>query len=116
MIIDRENYYNKRIPFIRRFIEIRKLIRMITVTIWQSKCKEKFFRKIELMNRFPTIDLGRCTECKGCIEIAPEVFRYNTSTGMMEVIELAYYPEDLVDEAIKNCPEDCISWESGVGR
>ena len=63
------------------------------------------------MKKIPSIDLGRCTECGGCIEIAPAVFRYNTSTSMMEVIELDDYPEELVDEAIKNCPEDCISWE-----
>lgn len=30
----------------------------------------------------------------------------------MEVIERAEYPDDLVDEAIKNCPEDCIDWET----
>lgn len=30
---------------------------------------------------------------------------------MMEVIDLHDYPKDLVDEAIKNCPEDCIIWE-----
>jgi ferredoxin len=30
----------------------------------------------------------------------------------MEVIELAEYPRALVDEAIKNCPEDCIVWET----
>jgi ferredoxin len=30
----------------------------------------------------------------------------------MEVIELAAYPVALVDEAIKNCPEDCIFWEN----
>lgn len=63
------------------------------------------------MKRIPVIDLGRCSECGGCIEIAPTVFRYNTETGMMEVIDLDRYPEDLVDEAIKNCPEDCITWE-----
>jgi len=63
------------------------------------------------MKKFPYIDLGRCTECEGCIEIAPAVFYYNACTGMMEVIEQDEYPEDLVNEAIKNCPEDCISWE-----
>ena len=63
--------------------------------------------------RIPVIDLGRCTECGGCIEIAPAVFRYNTDTGMMEVMDLSQYPEDLVDEAIKYCPENCISWEYG---
>jgi len=63
------------------------------------------------MKKYPSIDLGRCSECKGCIEIAPQVFRYNSSTSMMEVISLESYPEELVGEAIKNCPEGCIVWE-----
>ncbi|MBB1078007.1 ferredoxin [Rhodoferax sp. 4810] len=64
------------------------------------------------MKKYPSIDLSLCSSCLGCIEIAPKVFRYNRETGLMEVIELAEYPVDLVDEAIKNCPKDCISWES----
>ena len=64
-----------------------------------------------MIKKYPCIDLGRCSECKGCIEIAPMVFRFNGSTGMMEVIEDDCYPEELVNEARKNCPEDCISWE-----
>lgn len=62
------------------------------------------------MPRYPSIDLGRCSYCRGCVEIAPSVFRYNPATALMEVIELVDYPRDLVEEAIKNCPEDCISW------
>jgi len=64
-----------------------------------------------MIKKYPSIDLGRCSECKGCVEIAPTVFRFNGSTGMMEVIEADSYPEELVNEARKNCPEDCISWE-----
>lgn len=64
-----------------------------------------------MIKKFPSIDLGRCTECQGCIEIAPTVFCYNASIAMMEVIDQDEYPEDLVGEAIKNCPENCISWE-----
>jgi ferredoxin len=63
------------------------------------------------MKRYPCINLGLCSDCRGCIEIAPLVFKYNQATGLMEVIELDEYPADLVDEAIKNCPEDCIFWE-----
>ncbi|MFH0783423.1 MAG: ferredoxin [Pseudomonadota bacterium] len=66
------------------------------------------------MKKYPSIDLGRCSECKGCVEIAPEVFFYNPSTGMMEVIERDEYPEESVNEAIKNCPEACIAWEGNV--
>ena len=59
----------------------------------------------------PVVDLGRCSRCEGCIEIAPEVFRYTKETGCIEVIDLSEYPVDKVDEAIKNCPEDCIFWD-----
>lgn len=57
------------------------------------------------------IDLSRCSDCRGCIEIAPQVFRYNSAMGIMEVVENNHYPDGLIDEAIKNCPKDCIYWE-----
>jgi ferredoxin len=60
---------------------------------------------------FPVVDLGRCNRCEGCIEIAPDVFRYNEETGLIEVIDLQEYPVAKVNEAIKNCPEDCIAWD-----
>ena len=65
-------------------------------------------------SRFPTIDLSRCSDCKGCIEVAPKVFRYNSVMGIMEVIDLQVYPENLVNEAIKNCPKDCIHWDEYI--
>ncbi len=63
----------------------------------------------------PMIDLGRCSACLGCIAVCPAVFRLNAAAGYVEVIELAQYPADLVDEAIKLCPEDCIAWEENTG-
>lgn len=66
------------------------------------------------MKYHPVIDLGRCNDCRGCIEVAPDVFRYNEATGLMEVIELSDYPQKSIDEAIKNCPEDCIDWEPDI--
>ena len=60
---------------------------------------------------YPMIDPGCCNLCEGCVEVAPEIFRFNRETGLVEVIDLPRYQEDLVNEAIKNCPEDCISWE-----
>lgn len=48
--------------------------------------------------------------CLGCIEVCPAVFRQNAA-GYLEVIELAKYPENEIDDAIKYCPEDCIYWE-----
>ncbi len=58
----------------------------------------------------PVVDIGECTLCEGCIEVCPSVFFVN-HMGYIEVAELAVYPEPMVDEAIKYCPEDCISWE-----
>ena len=59
----------------------------------------------------PTIDLGACTKCGGCIEVAPKIFKFNDAVGYLEVCELESYDQERVDEAIKNCPEDCIEWE-----
>jgi ferredoxin len=47
----------------------------------------------------------------GCVEVCPQVFAYNEEAGYVQVADLDAYPVDLVDEAIKYCPEDCISWE-----
>ena len=47
----------------------------------------------------------------GCVEVAPTVFQYNESIGFMEVLDLDEYPLEDVEEAIKNCPVDCITWE-----
>ena len=58
----------------------------------------------------PSVDIGRCTLCEGCIEMAPSVFGLNDA-GYIEVADLEAYPEDEVDDAIKYCPEDCIAWE-----
>lgn len=63
------------------------------------------------MKRILVIDVGRCTECLGCVEVAPDIFRYNEATGRMEVIDMQEYPEAIVWEAMKNCPKDCIYWE-----
>jgi len=65
------------------------------------------------VNMRPSIDLGACSKCGGCIEVAPEIFQFNEAAGYLEVRELDSYDKELVDEAIKNCPEDCIYWEEG---
>ena len=62
------------------------------------------------MNRVPEVDIGHCSLCGGCIEVCLLVFRLNEA-GYVEVAELTCYPDSEVEEAIKYCPEDCISWE-----
>ena len=73
-------------------------------------------KETQKTQKFPVIDLGRCSECRGCLEVAPDIFFYNSETGMVDVVGLEEYPEELVAEAIKNCPKDCISWEVHLAR
>lgn len=61
--------------------------------------------------QIPTVDLSLCTLCMGCVAVCPAVFRLNEAAGYLEVVEMAAYPQSEVDEAIKYCPEDAISWE-----
>ena len=63
------------------------------------------------MKKYPVIDLNQCTDCESCLEICPGVFRRNTETGYIEVLDLKEYPEECVEEAISICPTDCITWE-----
>ena len=58
----------------------------------------------------PVVDIGQCTLCEGCLDMAPSVFQMN-DVGYIEVADLDVYPEDEVNDAIKYCPEDCIGWE-----
>lgn len=61
--------------------------------------------------KIPVVDLSQCDLCGICEAVAPSVFRINDS-GYVVVIDLPTYPEEDVDEAIKNCPADCIYWEN----
>jgi ferredoxin len=57
----------------------------------------------------PVVELSDCILCDVCVEICPMVFRHNDA-DYIEVLELSVYPLSGVDEAIKNCPADCICW------
>ncbi len=58
----------------------------------------------------PSVELSDCILCEVCTSVCPRIFRYNDA-GYVEVADLSEYPEADVNEAIKNCPADCISWE-----
>ena len=57
----------------------------------------------------PLVELSDCIACGVCAEVSPEVFRLSDA-GYIEIAALESYPEDEVNEAIKYCPTDCISW------
>ena len=58
----------------------------------------------------PVIDLSDCILCGVCQDVCPEVFKLSAA-GYIEVVEMPDYPRSCVNEAIKNCPADCIVWE-----
>lgn len=59
--------------------------------------------------KIPDVNLSDCILCEVCREACPQVFKLNDA-GYIEVIDLDTYPEEDVDEAIKNCPASCIRW------
>jgi ferredoxin len=60
--------------------------------------------------KIPVVELSECILCEVCTSVCPSVFKINDA-GFVEVTPLENYPEDQVNEAIKNCPKDCIFWE-----
>lgn len=61
----------------------------------------------------PYVDLSECTLCGVCTEIAPGVFQINDA-GYVEIIDMKTYPEEIVRDAMKNCPASCIHDEEDV--
>ncbi|QTA91160.1 ferredoxin [Desulfonema magnum] len=60
--------------------------------------------------KIPVVELSECILCGVCEEVCPSVFNLS-ELGYVSVAELPMYPESEVDEAIKNCPADCIFWQ-----
>ena len=59
----------------------------------------------------PIIDIGKCTDCESCIEVAPNIFQRNRDTDFIEVVDLSKYPEEDILKAMSVCPVDCITWD-----
>jgi len=64
-----------------------------------------------MAQRVPVIDTEECIACGNCEQVCPEVFRLNEALGYSEVINPTGAPEDRIQEAIDNCPVQCIHWE-----
>ncbi|HCY84730.1 MAG TPA: ferredoxin [Desulfobacteraceae bacterium] len=58
----------------------------------------------------PVLDMAECILCEVCIDLAPHAFQINDA-GFVEVLDLKDYSDDDINEAVKNCPKDCITWE-----
>ena len=56
------------------------------------------------------VDEEECIGCALCSEIAPEVFRLNEE-GISQVVASSEELQDSMQEAIDECPVECIHWE-----
>ncbi len=62
------------------------------------------------MARKPYVDQNICISCGLCIQIAPEVFRFNDD-NLAEAYDPTGADELKIQEAIDSCPVNCIHWE-----
>ncbi len=63
-----------------------------------------------MADRIPVIDEEACIACGNCEAVCPEVFRLNEPLGHSEVINPKGAPEEKIQEAIDQCPAQCIRW------
>jgi ferredoxin len=63
------------------------------------------------MAKVPVIDAAECTACENCVDICPEVFAMSDDGETAVVKDAAGAPESKIQEAIDECPVECISWK-----
>jgi ferredoxin len=63
------------------------------------------------MARVPVIDADECTACETCVDACPEVFKMSDDGSVAVVYNAAGAAEAKIQEAIDNCPVECISWK-----
>lgn len=62
------------------------------------------------LDRTPVIVEEECIACGACEELCPEVFQVNETLGFAQVINPGGAPEEKIQEAMDNCPVNCIHW------
>jgi len=63
------------------------------------------------MSRKVIIDEVECIGCGSCETICGEVFKLDHEEEKAHVIKPENGPEDLIEEAMGECPMSCIFWE-----
>ncbi|MFA6010389.1 MAG: ferredoxin [Desulfobacteraceae bacterium] len=63
------------------------------------------------MGKKVVIDAEECMGCEACVEIAPEIFEFNSDDEKAVVIKAEGGDEGLIQEAIDSCPASCITLE-----
>ena len=63
------------------------------------------------MSKKVVIGTEECIGCETCVSFCPEVFQMDEASGKAKVLLSEGGPEDCIEEAIENCPVECIRWE-----
>ncbi len=63
------------------------------------------------MGKKVVIDTEECTGCESCVELCPEIFKFDEENEIALVILPEGGDEECIEEAILVCPSECISWE-----
>jgi ferredoxin len=64
-----------------------------------------------MAKKIPVIDTDACIACGNCEALCPEVFHLNENLGHSEVIDPFGASEDRIQDAIDQCPAQCIAWQ-----
>ena len=63
-----------------------------------------------MTKKIPKIEEDECIACGNCEAVCPEVFRLNENLGHSEVINPQGASEEKIQEAMDQCPAQCIHW------
>lgn len=65
------------------------------------------------MSKSVYIETEDCVGCESCVEYCPEVFGFDEDEEKAYVIPegVENASEESIEEAMENCPEECIYWE-----
>lgn len=63
-----------------------------------------------MAEKIPVIDTDECIACGNCEAVCPDVFRLNEALGHSEVFNPHGAPDDQIQQAIDQCPAQCIHW------
>ncbi len=60
------------------------------------------------MSQKVTLDQEECIGCQSCVEICPDVFRFDEEEEKAYVYDHYDDDEECIEEAAASCPVDCI--------
>ena len=56
------------------------------------------------------IETDECIGCENCVELCPDIFEFDDEAGVAVVVRPEGGDENCIQEAIDNCPAECIHW------